>query len=415
MIASTRPPSVHRMPLLLPLLLLLLVLQLVVVPRPAAAASAVKGVAFSTGHDTWGYRQWYAHRSLSDLLSTGANYVQISVYTKMTSLRALTADQQTDDESIRYIIRAIKARGAKVFLKPVVEVSGHTWRGYLDGRPVWFEKVYRPFIIKMARIAQEERVDLFSLGSEYRNAEKQLKQWLITIDAVKDVYTGRLTYIANHDSYRRVNFWHRMDYISISAYFKFRGGVRGPSPTMNQTKLLWKNVADDINRWRMWNKFGHKQVLIAEVGAQSKGDGIVYRVPWDWTITAPVDFNEQVKMYEGICSAFMPQKWVAGVVFWNWELQPHAGTYQPGIAGYTPQNKPALDVMRRYFKSATSSVVMIGSSSASCKSPMRDDRSLLVRIGSSSASCKSPMRDDRSLSLSPPPTPTPTPPSSLLR
>eukprot|EP00178_Gracilaria_changii_P002847 TRINITY_DN1417_c0_g1_i2.p3 TRINITY_DN1417_c0_g1~~TRINITY_DN1417_c0_g1_i2.p3 ORF type:complete len:339 (+),score=66.13 TRINITY_DN1417_c0_g1_i2:161-1177(+) len=330
----------------------LFVLALVTCLTPSRARpDKIKGVAFSTGHDTWGYRQWYAHKSLSDLLATGANYVQISVYTKMRSRFALDSEQQTDDESIRYIIRTVKATGAKVFLKPVVEIAGHTWRGFLEGRPIWFRKVYRPFITHMAEIAQQERVDLFAMGSEYRDSEKQVKEWHLTIDAIKRVYTGRLTYIANHDSYRRVHFWHRMDYISISAYFKLMDGVRGASPDMNQTKAMWRSISDDILKWRVWRNFTHKQVLVAEVGAQSKGDGIVYRVPWDWNIAAPVDFYEQEKMYEGICEAFMPHDWIAGIVFWNWELQPHAGTYQPGIAGYTPQNKPALRVMQRYFTS----------------------------------------------------------------
>lgn len=57
----------------------------------------------------------------------------------------------------------------------------------------------------------------------------------------------------------------------------------------------------------------------------------------------------QEKMYEGICDAFSDPTWIAGIIFWNWELQPHAGTYYPGISGYTPQNKPALNVMKRYF------------------------------------------------------------------
>lgn len=64
---------------------------------------------------------------------------------------------------------------------------------------MWFRKVYRPFITHIARIAQEEGVDLMAVGSEYRNSEVQVKEWNKTIDAVKSIYYGRLTYIANHD------------------------------------------------------------------------------------------------------------------------------------------------------------------------------------------------------------------------
>lgn len=97
---------------------------------------------------------------------------------------------------------------------------------------------------------------------------------------------------------------------------------------------------------------GHKDkdILIAEVGAQSKGNGVVYRVPYNWKIKAPLDHYEQVKAYEGILGAFMGRPWCRGVMLWNWEVDPDAGKDAPTNLWYTPQNKPALAVMKKYFK-----------------------------------------------------------------
>ncbi|CAN8070048.1 unnamed protein product [Agarophyton chilense] len=314
-----------------------------------ANALEIMGAAFSTGHDTLGYRQWYVHSSLQQLKSTGANFVQISVYSKMPNLNAMYATQNTDDESIRFIVRKVKSMGFKVFLKPVVEIEGDTWRGFLAGSPLWFEKVYRPFINHMARIAQQERVEVFSIGSEYRNSEVQVHEWNKVIDDVKKLYFGRITYIANHDSYKRFQLWHRLHFISISAYFQLLPGVRGSSPNLEETKKIWRQKADEIWKWRAQRGLTAQKVVMAEVGVQSKGDGVVYRVPWDWKVNAPVNFDDQAKMYEGICNAFSDGRWVGGILFWNWELQPNAGTYYPTAEDYTPQNKPAQQVMRRYF------------------------------------------------------------------
>ena len=62
---------------------------------------------------------------------TGANYVHISAYSEMPGLFATKAVRQTDDASIRYIIRKVKARGFKVFFKPVIEIKGEKWRGFV--------------------------------------------------------------------------------------------------------------------------------------------------------------------------------------------------------------------------------------------------------------------------------------------
>lgn len=83
--------------------------------------------------------------------------------------------------------------------------------------------------------------------------------------------TWFLFFFVFEQSFKRVKFWHMVDVISISAYFSFLPGRRGHSPDMEATKKMWIDKADYINKWRLRNKLGGKKVLIAEVGAQSKG------------------------------------------------------------------------------------------------------------------------------------------------
>ena len=41
---------------------------------------------------------------------------------------------------------------------------------------------------------------------------------------------------------------------------------------MAQTKTMWAKIADEVNNWRLRSGFGNKQVVIAEIGVQSKGE-----------------------------------------------------------------------------------------------------------------------------------------------
>ena len=69
----------------------------------------------------------------------------------------------------------------------------------ISGKPEWFSRVYRPFILSMAKIAEEEKVDLFAVGSEYAGTIDRTAEWLQTIREVRAVYKGKLTYVGNHD------------------------------------------------------------------------------------------------------------------------------------------------------------------------------------------------------------------------
>lgn len=249
------------------------------------------------------------------------------------------------------IIRKLHRMKFKVFLKPIVQTRNFEWRGFIKGTDAWFKNVYNPYISHMARIAQEEKVEIFSVGSELRASEDKLKQWTKTIGLVKRVYKGSLTYVANHDSYRRIQFWKLLDFISISGYFKLLDKYdRANPPSVKRTMALWKKQADMVNAWRLKNKLGGRKVLLAEAGAMSKGNGVVYTEPWDYMFQGPTDLEIQALMYEALLSAFMKPKWSLGVILYDWLAQPDAGKSHPSIQQYTPQNKPAQKVMAKYFK-----------------------------------------------------------------
>lgn len=83
--------------------------------------------------------------------------------------------------------------------------------------------------------------------------------------------TGSTNGGANEKSYFRVKFFPRLDFISISAYFRLRPTRRGPYPDLALTTRLYEREAQKIDLWRRRSGLSQKSVLIAEYGMQSKG------------------------------------------------------------------------------------------------------------------------------------------------
>ena len=46
-------------------------------------------------------------------------------------------------------------------------------------------------------------------------------------------------------------------------------------------------------------------------------------------------------------SSILGKPWFAGLFFWNWQTNPVSGG--PGDLGYTPQNKPAQEILQKFF------------------------------------------------------------------
>lgn len=132
-----------------------------------------------------------------------SNTVQFSFYTRQVGLNGTKASYVSDENELSQSIRRAKAAGFTVFLKPVVDVvdenDKYVWRGNIKGSDEWFKGVYIPFITGMAKLAQKEKVNILSIGSELRDSERHVDQWKNVIKIVRGVYKGKLTYIANHD------------------------------------------------------------------------------------------------------------------------------------------------------------------------------------------------------------------------
>lgn len=295
-----------------------------------------------------GYASPASEASLSLLMETGANWVGIIVteYMDTRSSTEISPDHllTPSETSLFHIVQLAHAYGFKVLLKLHVDLKDGTWRGQISPLDVraWFES-YKTRALHYAELAEKYGVDLFCLGTEFRSLSgKHFRPyWEDLIGSVREIYTGPLTYAANWDEFQTVSFWDLLDYIGIDAYFPLSGAQTPSVEELLRGWKLWVSLLED------WQKDLKKPVIFTEIGYRSVDYSA--QKPWDWTSVAPYNAQAQANCYEAVFRAFADKDWFLGLFFWHWEADPMAGG--PGDLGYTPQNKPAQEVLITFFKS----------------------------------------------------------------
>lgn len=246
------------------------------------------------------------------------------------------------DEAIRAGARQARAAGMRILLKPHIWLRQPEWPGSINHTSAaawnaWFSS-YREFILHYARLAEEIHAETFSIGNEFVNASKHEQAWRDLIAMTRQVYHGRLTYGANMDEIFDVPFWDALDVIGVSAYFPLSDQISPDTATLvSGWRPLVTKLARLSARWK-------RPILFTEVGYASR-DGAAQR-PWEEG-GGKLNLRLQASAYEAFFRAVWPQPWAAGVYFWKWESFPkHDDGRQ---IAFTIENKPAAQVMRKYF------------------------------------------------------------------
>lgn len=243
-------------------------------------------------------------------------------------------------------IRYAHTLGYKVMLKPQVWVIGQGWAGDYDlpTEQQWqaWERNYRRFAMAYGRLADSLEVELYCVGTEFRvPARERPAFWRGLIDSLRTFYTGELTYAANWDNFQQVDFWDALDYLGVDAYFPL---TDTPDPRPRQLDSAWRPhreaLADAHRQWR-------KPVLFTEYGYHSATGAL--RKPWAIDAGgASVDLSAQQKGLSALYRQFWPRPWFAGGFLWKWHA-PYRQVGGPSDAGFTPQGKPALETVRRWY------------------------------------------------------------------
>ena len=293
-------------------------------------------------------------RSLDRIAELGADTVLFVVDSKQENGTStcifLDMRQEPSPEKLGQLIQYAHSKKLRVILMPIVLLEaprGNEWRGTIHPE-VWEEwwDSYREMLHHYDGIAEANHVELFVVGSELVSTETQTDEWTRTIRQVRKEYHGQITYSANWDHYTTVQFWNQLDLMGMNSYYDLGKDVSGNHEQKNQATVAqidarWAKIQSDILGFGQKIK---KPVVMLEVGWCSMGNSVTE--PWDYTQEAePLDLDIQKRLYEAYFQSWYGKKGFGGFLIWAWT--PNASG--PEDRGYTPEGKPAEQVLRQWL------------------------------------------------------------------
>ncbi|MFH0713033.1 MAG: hypothetical protein V1722_00945 [Candidatus Micrarchaeota archaeon] len=238
------------------------------------------------------------------------------------------------DDELRELIRKAHAKGLKVFLMP--HLSTLNWSENVPGKGslaptdvTGFFENYTKFQLHYAKIAQEEGVELYSVGNELdsvtddgnqiNSGYNKTEKWRNIISAVRGVYNGKVTYSCsctqadNQCTPEQIKFWDALDYIGFEWYVPLTSSTTTTvSELTNYASSILSNKVIPLS-----NKYG-KQVIFTEYGWEAK--------PYSWAKTygggGQGNFNKEhaAVAYEAMFEALKNTPQVAGMFINTWPL-----------------------------------------------------------------------------------------------
>ncbi|UPL50171.1 glycoside hydrolase family 113 [Hymenobacter sublimis] len=245
-----------------------------------------------------------------------------------------------------------RQRGIRTLLKPHLWLRGGsgTWPGDVKMSSEadwqrWFAS-YSVFMLHYARLAESSGMAALCIGTELQHSVGHEAEWRALIAQIRAVYRGQLTYAANWNAeFEQVGFWDALDFIGIQAYFPLSTTER---PTKAALLKAWQGP---LRRIEALQKRVKKPVVFTEIGYKTTPDAAIE--PWAWpnrtAVAATPDEATQATCYAAMFETFWPRRWFQGLFVWKW----YPGLQPAGLArrylDFTPQHKPAEQVMTAWF------------------------------------------------------------------
>lgn len=311
-------------------------------------ATKINGISFVAS------RSKVAQEHVDQLLKVHANHAAVMPYGFIRDEHSpeiiFDTERQWFGETLegaKQYIELLKANNIKVMIKPQIWISNGVFTGTLSMKTEeeWsaLEASYEKFIMANAELAQEVGAELLCIGTELEKfVEYRPEYWNGLIDKIRQIYDGKLTYAANWDEYKRTPFWGNLDYIGVDAYFPLS---EEKTPSVDQLKEGWKPWKERISS--ISTKF-NRPVLFTEFGYRSMD----YTAKKPWLVDRnqqAVNLDGQVNAKKAIFEEFWGEEWFAGGYVWKWFIN-HKKAGGGNDNRFTPQNKPAQEVIGYYYE-----------------------------------------------------------------
>lgn len=285
-------------------------------------------------------------QSIDEIAGLGARSVSFFLTNYQEDIRSnymYLNQRATEPVQLAQLIDYAHRRGLSVFLFPTLHIQhlGYKeWRGVLkpENPELWWDNYFR-MIRFYLNIAAENKVEMFSIGSELCAMESDYNHWSRIIQYCRKRFSGVLTYSANWDHYHNISFQKDLDYLGMNAYF---GLSDKDDPKLDELLKSWEPAKKRVEEaYREYKT----PILFTEIGYPSVNGAA--RKPWDYFATTPVDLKEQSLCYRAFVETWdPPPAYLHGVYFYNWW-----GNGGLGDRDYTPRSKPAEKVLRQWYAS----------------------------------------------------------------
>ena len=308
----------------------------------------INGVSFVAS------REEVLQEHVAEVVRLNANHAAVMPFGFIRDINSpeiiFNTDRQWFGETVKGVVQYIDLlhkNGIKTMVKPQIWI----WKGKFTGtlkmsaEADWkfLEASYDSFIITYAKMAEAAGSELFCIGTELEQfVLMRPDYWKKLIGKVRKVYSGKLTYAANWDEYSRVPFWEDLDYIGIDAYFPLH---EEQTPSVTQLRTGWQKHKVEI---KSLNSTCSRPVLFTEYGYRSMDQNA-----WKpWLVERheePVNLLAQANATQAILEEFWTEDWFAGGYVWKWFID-HKQSGGEKDNRFTPQNKPAEAVLRKFYK-----------------------------------------------------------------
>lgn len=239
------------------------------------------------------------------------------------------------DEDLLVAVDLARSLGLKIILKPHVDVVGGESRLRIAPSDVeeWFDS-YGSMLLAYAELAESHGIEQFVIGTELAGVSGELEEWRSLVATVRSVYTGGITYAANHDEYLSVEFWEDLDFIGVDAYFPL---ATEPETDVGRLVRAWEPIIDEIAQLA---EAQGRPVVFTEIGYPSQEGAVT--APYNPSISDIVSDEEQAAALDAMLEVTDDQPWFAGFHWWMWNRE---RSQAEKALGYTPEGKPAGETL----------------------------------------------------------------------
>ncbi|REH56504.1 hypothetical protein C7448_101544 [Tenacibaculum gallaicum] len=296
------------------------------------------------------------NKHIYDIKKVSANYVTLMPFAFVKDLSSPKVIYNSKnqwfgetEEGVKQYAKEFQQSDIKIMLKPQIWVWNGAYTGTIkmDSEKEWreLEQSYEDFILVFAAIAEDINAEIFCIGTELEQFVKNRPEyWRKLIGKIRKVYSGKLTYAANWDEFKRIDLWSDLDFIGIDAYFPLSDQK---SPSIEDFEKGWQPHKNEVIE--VQNKF-YKPVLFTEYGYRSVD--FAGKEPWNSDkIEGSVNLANQEKALQALYNQFWKEDWFAGGFVWKW-FHNHKNVGGQENNRFTPQNKPAESTIKKMYESS---------------------------------------------------------------